>query len=110
MSSQEEAFLVTLGAQLALVVTNWQDWQGTDHTLPRIFSGLRGAPGIGIGVVQLCDDTDLISVVEAPSHDKEQDIERIFSNGADEYLAKPFKVDQLLEKVHELIGKGRTVE
>lgn len=41
---------------------------------------------------------------------KEQDIERIFDCGADEYLAKPFKVDQLLEKVHELIGRGRLVE
>jgi len=41
---------------------------------------------------------------------KEQDIERIFSCGADEYLAKPFKVDQLLEKVRELIGRGRTVD
>lgn len=41
---------------------------------------------------------------------KEAEIERIFQCGADEYLAKPFKVDQLLEKVHELIGRGRVVE
>ncbi len=41
---------------------------------------------------------------------KEQDIQRIFECGADEYLAKPFKVEQLLEKVRELIGKGRVVE
>lgn len=41
---------------------------------------------------------------------KERDIERIFDSGADEYLAKPFKVDQLLEKVRELIGRGRVVE
>lgn len=41
---------------------------------------------------------------------KEQDIQRIFECGADEYLAKPFKVDQLLDKVRELIGKGRSVE
>jgi excisionase family DNA binding protein len=41
---------------------------------------------------------------------KERDIERIFECGADEYLAKPFKVDQLLEKVRELIGRGRSVE
>ena len=30
--------------------------------------------------------------------------------GAYEYLPKPFKVDQLLEKVRELIGRGRTTE
>ncbi len=41
---------------------------------------------------------------------KESDIERIFESGADEYLAKPFKVDQLTEKVRELISRGRTVE
>lgn len=41
---------------------------------------------------------------------KERDIERIFACGADEYLAKPFKVEQLLEKVRELIGRGRAVE
>ena len=38
---------------------------------------------------------------------KEKDIERIFACGADEYLAKPFKVDDLLKKVRELVGKGR---
>lgn len=41
---------------------------------------------------------------------KEQDIQRIFEVGADEYLPKPFKIDQLLEKVHELVGRGRLVE
>ena len=40
---------------------------------------------------------------------KERDIERIFACGADEYLAKPFKVDQLLDKVRELIGRGRAL-
>jgi excisionase family DNA binding protein len=41
---------------------------------------------------------------------KEEDIERIFECGADEYLPKPFKVEQLQEKVEGLIGKGRPVE
>lgn len=41
---------------------------------------------------------------------KEKDIERIFACGADEYLAKPFKVEDLLTKVRDLIGKGRVVE
>ena len=38
---------------------------------------------------------------------KEQDIERIFACGVDEYLPKPFKADDLLEKVRELVGRGR---
>jgi len=41
---------------------------------------------------------------------KERDIERIFSCGADEYLAKPFKIEQLIEKVRELIGRGRALD
>ena len=41
---------------------------------------------------------------------KERDIERIFDCGADDYLAKPYKVDTLLEKVRELIGRGRVTE
>jgi DNA-binding response OmpR family regulator len=41
---------------------------------------------------------------------KESDIERIFACGADEYLAKPFRVDQMLDKVRDLIGRGRASE
>lgn len=41
---------------------------------------------------------------------KEKDIERIFACGADEYLPKPFKVDDLLKKVRELLGKGRALD
>jgi excisionase family DNA binding protein len=41
---------------------------------------------------------------------KEKEIERIFACGADEYLAKPFKVDDLLKKVRELVGRGRVTE
>jgi len=41
---------------------------------------------------------------------KEKDIERIFACGADEYLAKPFKVDDLLKKVRDLVGRGRVAE
>jgi len=41
---------------------------------------------------------------------KEEDIERIFEAGADDYLAKPFKVEQLLEKTSELLQRGRVAE
>lgn len=54
--------------------------------------------------------TRTIPIMAVTCLTKEQDIERIFECGADEYLPKPFKVDQLLEKVRELMGKGRTVE
>jgi CheY-like chemotaxis protein len=54
--------------------------------------------------------TRSIPIMAVTCLSKEEDIERIFECGADEYLPKPFKVDQLLEKVGDLIGKGRTVE
>ncbi len=41
---------------------------------------------------------------------KEEDIERIFACGADEYLAKPFRPEDLLSKVRELIGRERAVD
>ena len=53
--------------------------------------------------------TRSIPIMAVTCLSKEDDIERIFECGADEYLPKPFKVEQLQEKVHELIGKGRTI-
>ncbi len=54
--------------------------------------------------------TRSIPIMAVTCLNKEDDIERIFECGADEYLPKPFRVDQLQEKVQELIGKGRSVE
>ena len=54
--------------------------------------------------------TRSIPIMAVTCLSKEDDIERIFECGADEYLPKPFKVEQLQEKVQELIGKGRSVE
>ena len=54
--------------------------------------------------------TRSIPIMAVTCLSKEQDIERIFSCGADEYLAKPFRVDQLLDKVRDLIGRGRASE
>ncbi len=54
--------------------------------------------------------TRSIPIMAVTCLNKEDDIERIFECGADEYLSKPFRVDQLQEKVQELIGKGRSVD
>jgi excisionase family DNA binding protein len=56
------------------------------------------------------DLTRSIPIMAVTCLTKERDIERIFASGADEYLPKPFKVDQLLDKVRDLAGRGRTVE
>lgn len=54
------------------------------------------------------DQTRNIPIMAVTCLTKERDIERIFACGADEYLAKPFKIDQLIEKVRDLIGRGRS--
>lgn len=54
--------------------------------------------------------TRSIPIMAVTCLSKEDDIERIFECGADEYLPKPFRVEQLQTKVQELIGKGRSAE
>jgi len=56
------------------------------------------------------DMTRHIPIMAVTCLTKDADIERIFACGADEYLAKPFKVDQLVEKVKELVTKGRPIQ
>jgi len=51
------------------------------------------------------EQTKDIPIMAVTCLTKEEDIERIFNVGADEYLAKPFKVDDLLEKVRELLAR-----
>ena len=56
------------------------------------------------------DQTRSIPIMAVTCLTKEDDIERIFKCGADEYLPKPFKVETLQEKVKELIGKSHSVD
>ena len=55
------------------------------------------------------EQTRSIPIMAVTCLTKEEEIERIFACGADEYLAKPFKVDKLLEKVNDLISKEKSV-
>jgi len=72
LSSEEEAFLVTLAAQLALVVAHWSDWKAADDPAPPVvIRGVTGAPGVGIGIVRRCDDFDLFAVVDGACTDTE---------------------------------------
>lgn len=67
----------------------------------------------GFEVCKALRDNELtrsIPIMAVTCLSKEQDIERIFACGADEYLAKPFRVEQMLEKVRDLIGRGRSSE
>jgi len=69
LSAEEAAVLVTLGSQLALVVATQSIWQDINKSNTRILSGIKGAIGIGIGHVKLCDDVGLSSVTDGPCED-----------------------------------------
>lgn len=69
LSAEESAVLVTLGSQLALVVATQSIWQEINQNRAPTLSGIRGAPGIGIGQARLCDDIDLYSVTEGQCED-----------------------------------------
>lgn len=75
LSEEDEAFLVTLATQLALVVANWADWRLSDASASRLLAGVRGAPGVGLGKVMLCEDLDLFSVPDAPCIDTEIEVD-----------------------------------
>ena len=72
LSEEEEAFLVTLGTQLALVVATGDDWQQLDASATRTLTGIRGAPGIALGAACLCEDADLYAVTDMPCSDIER--------------------------------------
>lgn len=67
LSDEEAGVLVTLGSQLALVVSTESVWQDVNTGGMRTLPGIKGAPGVGIGQARLCDDVDLFSVTDAPT-------------------------------------------
>jgi len=71
LSDDEAGVLVTLGSQLALVVSTESVWQEVNAGGMRTLPGIKGAPGVGIGQVKLCDDVDLFTVADAPTDDIE---------------------------------------
>ena len=74
LTEDEQAFLVTLSTQLAIIVATWRDWEETDGRAARVYAGIKGAQGVGIGTVLLCDGLELSSVVDAPCVDSEAEL------------------------------------
>jgi len=56
------------------------------------------------------EQTRHVPIIAVTCLTKEDDIERIFASGADDYLAKPFKVEDLLAKVRELAIEEELVD
>ncbi|WP_159931015.1 GAF domain-containing protein [Oceanicoccus sp. KOV_DT_Chl] len=75
LSAENEGFLFTLGSQLAFIVANIIPNKKAATTNERL-QGIKGAPGIGIGIVRLCGNSDLYNVIDAPCLDIEQTLQQ----------------------------------
>ncbi|MFV0477354.1 MAG: phosphoenolpyruvate--protein phosphotransferase [Parahaliea sp.] len=62
MSEEEQAFLVTLSTQLALLLPADTAVINNPRSATRKARGVKGSPGIGIGHALICDIDDLYSV------------------------------------------------
>lgn len=74
LSVEEEAFLVTLASQLALLVANQPLWLAVSQYSTLRLEGVKGAPGVGIGKLQLCDHGELYAVPDASCEDVEAEL------------------------------------
>jgi len=68
-SEEEQGFLVTLAAHLALLLANSPLASDKPDAGEGRVAGIRGAPGIGIGFSRLCDHGELYAVANAPCPD-----------------------------------------
>lgn len=76
LSQLDEGFLVTLAAHLALLLaTNPLARADTPARNDR-HQGVKGAAGVGIGYVHLCDSDELYSVADAPCADVEAELKQ----------------------------------
>ncbi len=69
LSPENEAFLVTLSSQLALLVADMSAVTNLDNPVNVRIAGVKGSSGIGIGHARLCDGGDLYAVPDEPAHD-----------------------------------------
>ncbi|WP_438951559.1 phosphoenolpyruvate--protein phosphotransferase [Porticoccus sp.] len=69
LSEEEQGFLVTLAAHLALLLGTSPLAQGDMIGLNERVTGVKGAPGIGIGHIKISDQGELYSVLDAPCED-----------------------------------------
>ncbi len=69
MSADEQAFLVTLSTQLALVLPPEPLAVHAPANAVRRVRGVKGAPGTGIGKAWLCENIDLYAVPDRPCED-----------------------------------------
>ena len=97
MSADEQAFLVTLSTQLALVLPPEPLAAHTPANTLRRVRGVKGAPGTGIGSAWLCETVDLYAVPDRPCEDPAATI--------DEWHRLLAKVSADMDKEREALGE-----
>ncbi len=97
MSADEQAFLVTLSTQLALVLPPEPLAAHTPANTLRRVRGVKGAPGTGIGSAWLCETVDLYAVPDRPCEDPAATI--------DEWHQLLSKVSADMDKEREALGE-----
>lgn len=76
LSEENRSFLVTLASQLALIVADISTSIYKPSSINLHSVGIKGAPGIGIGIVQLCENDELNKVPDAECDDIEGTIKQ----------------------------------
>ena len=71
LSDINEAFLVTLASQLALIVANVPISRKKTTSNNQHYTGIKGSPGIGIGSARLCNSNELNNIADADCDDIE---------------------------------------
>ena len=67
--AEEESFLVTLAAQLTLILVANPAVSMTAGSVRQCFVGVKGSAGVGVGQAHLVDMGELYSVVDSPCKD-----------------------------------------
>lgn len=74
-TQDEESFLVTLAAQLALLFVNYPKHSVGKINTARIIHGVKGAPGVGIGRCYMISTNELENIVDKPCENTQAAIE-----------------------------------
>lgn len=87
-------------AALKIISQDMPDLVVLDVNMPEmdgwhVLAALRGAPGTKNLPVLMCTNNDLVG-----------DVERAELLGSQGYVTKPFQIDRLIEKVHEILSRG----
>jgi len=101
-SDETEAVLITLASQLAMIVDRLPNALRGEPVENTRLPGMKGAPGIGVGVIHLCVNDELSSVLDADCKDIEGEVahwHRLLSEVVAEIESEKAVIEQSLSGV-----------